>query len=411
MAKNTRTGGRDATTAVIPGAFGLSVGHPGTPPPAGFAWRALSDLARLESGHTPSRGKPEYWDGGVPWIGIRDASGNHGKVLHDTEQHVTQLGLDNSSARLLPAGTVCLSRTASVGFVVTMGQPMATSQDFVNWVCGPELDHRYLHYLLMAEQDTVRRIAYGSVHPTMYYPDAKALHVCVPSLHDQQAVADVLSALDNKIAGNAATLGLLSELADAHFAGALAGASRVVDLGDVAEFHNRRRVPLSSREREVRPGRVPYYGAAGRLDFVDEALFDEPLLLVGEDGTVVRDDGGPVTQYIWGPAWVNNHAHVLTGRGISTELLRIAVRRSSVAHLVTGAVQPKLSMGNLRKLELSLPMSPEQVERRVQSLAGVEQALVEESRRLETTRDELLPVLMSGKVRVKDAEKSVEGVL
>src|SRR5690606_15742999 len=110
-------------------------------------------------------------DGGIPWIGVRDATGNHGMTIDDTLQHTSQLGLDNSSARLLPAGTVCLSRTASVGYVVTMGVPMATSQDFVNWVCGPELDNRYLHYLLMGEQDSIKRVAYGSVHATMYYPD------------------------------------------------------------------------------------------------------------------------------------------------------------------------------------------------------------------------------------------------
>lgn len=200
MGKNTQTGGRDATVAVVPGDFGVSIGNPGTPTPAGFEWRPLSSLARLESGHTPSRKKPEYWDGGtIPWIGIRDATGNHGRTIFDTQQHVTQSGIDNSSARVLPADTVCLSRTASVGYVVTMGAPMATSQDFVNWVCGPELDHRYLHYLLMAEQASVRKFAYGSVHQTLYYPDAKALHVCVPHLEEQQRIASVLVALDDLI--------------------------------------------------------------------------------------------------------------------------------------------------------------------------------------------------------------------
>jgi hypothetical protein len=71
-------------------------------------------LARLETGHTPSRKHPEYWDGEIPWIGIKDATSNHGLRISDTYQHATQLGIDNSSARVLPANTVCLSRTASV---------------------------------------------------------------------------------------------------------------------------------------------------------------------------------------------------------------------------------------------------------------------------------------------------------
>src|SRR5687768_10408381 len=110
-----RTGGREATTGVIAGRFALAVGSPALVPPRGWTWTPLAGVAQLESGHTPSRRCPEYWDGDVPWIGIRDAVENHGRTIHDTYQHVTKLGLANSSARLLPANTVCLSRTASVG--------------------------------------------------------------------------------------------------------------------------------------------------------------------------------------------------------------------------------------------------------------------------------------------------------
>ena len=139
-----RTGGREATTGVIPGRVALSVGCPDLEPPKRWKWTSLSSVAQLESGHTPSRRHPEYWDDGIPWIGIKDATENHGRTLSDTYQHVSALGLENSSARLLPANTVCLSRTASVGFVVVMGRPMATSQDFVNWVCGPNIEAHYL---------------------------------------------------------------------------------------------------------------------------------------------------------------------------------------------------------------------------------------------------------------------------
>jgi len=124
----SRTKGREATQGVIPGRFALSVGMPDLPAPAGWKWTALSDVAQLESGHTPSRKHPEYWNEGVPWIGIKDAVDSHGRVIVDTYQHVSQLGLENSSARLLPVHTVCLSRTASVGYVVVMGRSMATSQ-------------------------------------------------------------------------------------------------------------------------------------------------------------------------------------------------------------------------------------------------------------------------------------------
>ena len=273
---------------------------------------------------------------------------------------------------------------------------------------------RFLLYFYLSPtfQRTIQKhTIHGATVPRIGLATMADWEVSIPRLPQQRAIAEVLGALDDKIAANDVVVRTQSELMDAWFLAGLARGADDVDLGGVAEFHNRRRVPLSSREREARRGDVPYYGAASRMDFVDEALFDGPLLLVGEDGTVVRGDGSPVTQYVWGPSWVNNHAHVLTGRGISTELLRLAVRQSNVSHLITGAVQPKLSMGNLSTLRLVLPSARGDVEERAQALASLERALVEESRRLAATRDELLPLLMSGKIRVKDAEKATEGVL
>lgn len=312
---------------------------------------------------------------------------------------------------MLPAGTVCLSRTASVGYVVQMAVPMCTSQDFVNWVCGAQLDPNYLRYLLMSEQETVRRVAYGTTHQTMYYPDAKALHILIPSVPQQRAVAEVLGALDDKIAANDRVVGAVKALIGRRLAATLRDGSKTVALGEVARFHNSKRVPLSARQREERRGSVPYWGANGVIDYVDEPIFDEPLLLVGEDGSVQDDVGRPVTHYVWGPTWVNNHAHVLTGVGISTELLRYVVDAGNVAHLVTGAVQPKLSMGNLKRLELAIPTDLGSIEPLCKALQSRLVAATQETRQLAEVRNTLLPHLMSGRITVREAEKAVEGVL
>jgi type I restriction enzyme S subunit len=165
---------------------------PSTPAPRGWKWSALSDLARLESGHTPSRNHPEYWGGDVPWISISDARAHDGDRIDDTEEKTNELGLANSSARLLPSNTVCLSRTASVGYVVVMGRPMATSQDFVNWICSEELDYNFLKYLFIAEDEGLLRFASGSVHQTIYFPEVKAFHICHPPLAEQQRIVGVL---------------------------------------------------------------------------------------------------------------------------------------------------------------------------------------------------------------------------
>lgn len=188
----TATGGREATTKHIPPRLALAVGQPKTLPPDGWRWRPLSELARLESGHTPSRRHAEYWGGDIPWISIRDAKAHHGGVIFETIEMTNRSGIENSSARVLPAKTICLSRTASVGYVVKMGNPMATSQDFVNWVCGDELEPDFLKHLLLAEGSNLLRFASGAVHQTIYFPEAKAFYVCTPSRPEQERIVEAL---------------------------------------------------------------------------------------------------------------------------------------------------------------------------------------------------------------------------
>ncbi|MFZ5727332.1 MAG: restriction endonuclease subunit S [Pseudomonadota bacterium] len=185
-------GGREATDKVIPGTAGIAVNDPGTPLPPGWAWVSLLRVAKQETGHTPSRSKPEYWDGGVPWIGIRDAGAHHGRIIETTMQTISEAGLANSSARLLPAGTVCLSRTASVGYVTMMKGSMATSQDFATWTCTEALLPEYLLYALMAEGDDIRRFGMGSTHTTIYFPEIRAFHIALPPVEEQREIVSRL---------------------------------------------------------------------------------------------------------------------------------------------------------------------------------------------------------------------------
>lgn len=156
-------------------------------------FKPLLSLARLESGHTPSRRHPEWWGGNVPWLALPDIRKLHGLIAHDTIEHTNDLGLANSSARMLPTGTVCVSRTASIGFVTMLGKPMATSQDFCNWVCDPDkLDSEFLMYAFMASHDYLRELGSGAVHKTIYMPAIESFHLNAPPLDEQRRIAQQL---------------------------------------------------------------------------------------------------------------------------------------------------------------------------------------------------------------------------
>lgn len=162
------------------------------PAPKDWRWEKLTDLARLESGHTPSRRHPEWWGGKTHWIALPDIRAADGKEILETAETTNEKGLENSAARLLPKGTVVMSRTASVGFVTVMGCPMATSQDFVNWVCGPELDPWFLAWALIASRDFLLSLASGAIHKTIYMPTVEAFRICVPEIDEQRHIVKAL---------------------------------------------------------------------------------------------------------------------------------------------------------------------------------------------------------------------------
>lgn len=413
---DTVTGGRRATTGVIPGRWALSVGNPRTQPPRGFRWVLLSDLARLESGHTPSRRIPAYWNGDIPWIGIRDATANHGRIICKTNESVTKEGIENSSARILPPGTVCLSRTASVGYVVSMGVPMATSQDFINWICGEELRSRYLHYILLSEQESVRRFAVGSVHPTVYYPEAKAFHVCIPGIKEQDAILAILCALDDKIAVNDRIARACHEFAQAHLSRALtADTSRCLsEIGAITMGSS----PPGESYNEDGLG-MPFF--QGTRDFGDRfparrVWCTEPVR-VAERGSVLVSVRAPVGR-------VNiAREQCCIGRGLAA-VKSIQGTPSVLFHQMAAASDvwaPYESEGTvfgaINKSQLASIEIPALDDATATSLEGVLSQLdgrvfsvFQENGVLVELRDTLLPRLMSGEISVREGEKMVAEV-
>ncbi len=151
-------------------------------------------VARLESGHTPSRSAPDYWENcTIPWFTLADIWQVRREglvVVNETSERISELGIANSSARKLPAGTVILSRTASVGFPAIMGCEMATSQDFAAWICSDRLYNRFLYLSLVAMREELGRLTMGSTHKTIYMPDIEQLRCPLPPVSEQQRIVE-----------------------------------------------------------------------------------------------------------------------------------------------------------------------------------------------------------------------------
>lgn len=274
-----------------------------------------------------------------------------------------------------------------------------------------QLDSRYLQLWLVdpsTKQQLLALASAGATRPALTKDHVASLVINVPSMSEQRTVSSVFNVLDDQIEKNQREIQNCFELSVALYRQSLEAGTTFEKVDSIATFRNRQRIPLSSRERALRKGAYPYYGAAGVLDYVDDFLFDGVHVLVGEDGTVLTDDRHPMIQYAWGKFWVSNHAHVLNGISISNELLRCALSEADVSSAVTGAVQPKLSMGNLKAVGLEIPEHREDLEDLLGAIGALERALSTESACLWALRETLLHPLISDELRVRDTSLRVE---
>lgn len=124
---------------------------------------------------------------------------------------------------------------------------------------------------------------------------------------------------------------------------------------------DKKRIPLSSAQREKRQGTFRYYGAQGVIDHVDDYIFDGTYLLIAEDGENLKSKKQNIAQVVDGQFWVNNHAHIVQGNEqCDTRFLCYLINSMDLSGYVTGSAQPKLSQANLNAVTLSLPTLAEQ---------------------------------------------------
>lgn len=178
----------------------------------------------------------------------------------------------------------------------------------------------------------------------------------------------------------------------------------VTTIGRIADNFDSRRVPLSQKQRENMQGTIPYYGATGIMDYINDYIFDGQYVLIAEDGSVMDDSGHPIVQMIWDKTWVNNHAHVLQGHDYySNEILYFILKGIPVVKIMTGSIQKKINQDNLNNC--LIPSIPQKILGQFHSLVNVvfEQIhqLELESKELTKLRDWLLPMLMNGQARVE----------
>ncbi len=162
-----------------------------------------------------------------------------------------------------------------------------------------------------------------------------------------------------------------------------AGAWEVKRIEDVCEILNNRRQPITGADREK--GEYPYYGASGIVDFVNDFIFDERLVLVGEDGA--KWGAFEKTAFIVdGKYWVNNHAHVLKATKIIDVLLENYLVMLDLNAFITGAAPPKLTLGRLKQIPIPVPLESAEQEKIADCLSAMDDLITVQAGKVRTLK-------------------------
>ena len=367
-----------------------------------------------------------FVDSGIP---VLNGSNLTGFALNDNSfRYVTPEKADSLGKANAYRGDIVITHRGTLGQIVFIPENSkhsryVISQSQFRVKCNEKVLPEYLVYYFHTNAGQHKLLSNASQVGVPALARAsttfQTLEIDIPDVTEQRKIVDLLETIREKIELNNAINNNLEQQAKALYKdwffdftpfstdGNLPYGWRLGTVSDIIQLHDSKRIPLSGAERDKMAKIYPYYGATSLMDYVDNYLFDGIYLLLGEDGTVVDSLGFPILQYVYGQFWVNNHAHIITGKeGFSVEELYLFFSLTNIKSIVTGAVQQKVSQQNLKKVPAIIPSKDalSTFDNLIQPIFSQIRNLRDENASLADLRDTLLPKLMSGELDVSDIE-------
>jgi type I restriction enzyme S subunit len=358
-----------------------------------------------------------------PYIRIRDMYQSYPLELNSDFEYITDETYEKIKRYIVNQGDVIVAVVGNtIGLVSLIGESLdgANLTENCNKLVNlKNYNNKFLYYFLTSKQgqDEIRKGIVGSSQPKLPIYNIEKFEIPDVHIDTQIKIVSVLESIDKKIKVNEQINRNLEDQAKLLYKSWFIDFENNGDempsdwhngtVEEIIELHDSIRKPLSGNERDKLEKIYPYYGATSIMDYVDNYLFDGIYLLLGEDGSVMDANGYPILQYVFGKFWVNNHAHVITGKnGFSVEELYLLFGTTNVQNIVTGAVQLKINQQNLKNIEVVIPSKEALMEfdEIIQPMFGQIRNLRLENDRLKVLRDSLLPKLMSGELDVSDID-------
>ena len=264
----------------------------------------LGDLCNIQSGGTPARSERDYWENGqIPWVKISDI---RAKFLNNTEEHITELGLKNSSAKVFPSGTILYTIFATLGETCILNIDAATNQAIAGiQIERNDLIRDYLYYYLLSRKDAVLAMGRGVAQNNINLKMLRDFEISIPPLDEQRRIAAVLDKVSGLIAKRREQLDKLDELVKARFVEMFGYPIKnekgfpTITGQDFFKLSNGKFVPENKRFDNG----VPAYGGNGISWYTDEILYHNDTIVVGRVGF----QSGNV-HLAKGPLWITDNA-------------------------------------------------------------------------------------------------------
>ncbi|RBA36836.1 restriction endonuclease subunit S [Dietzia maris] len=380
----------------------------------------------------------EYVESGIPMLATPNIKSP--AIQYSQANKITQERYDESPEIMLKNGDVLLTKDGStigtVNIVRDLVGPATVNGSIAVLTATGELEGRYLYWFIASSyaQSIFDRLRGGMGVPHLFQRDINRIRMPRPGLSEQRSIVDYLdretARIDALIEEQEHLIEMLHERRHALVSRAVCfGVDEDVELRDsgdpmigIVPLHwtvkavrhwmeslNGQRIPLSGEERADRRGDFDYYGASGVIDKIDDYLFDEPLVLVSEDGANLLMRSTPIAFTAKGRYWVNNHAHVLRPR-ISGNIDFWANRLDAldVTTVVSGSAQPKLTAGALMGLRVSAPDDVAEQSRIAEYLAEetarIDALILEAERFIELSKERrsaLITAAVTGQIDVR----------
>jgi type I restriction enzyme S subunit len=382
----------------------------------GWIETSLGEIAEVIGGGTPSTAISEYWDGDIVWLTPTEITSQDGKIISDSIRKITDVGFKNSGAQMLKKDSVILTSRASVGFVALSGKDLCTNQGFQSLVPKQSVLAKFLMFWIQQNRSEFESRSAGSTFKEISKSNVKSIKLQLPPLPEQKRIVDLISSVDSYIESLQQQLNSAKKSRNAVLHELLtAGGDDWIErkLPEVVEVLDRFRKPVNSTEREERKGTIPYYGANGQTGWIDDFIFDEELVLLGEDAIDFADPNARKAYLIQGPSWVNNHAHVLRANKsiVNSYFLMESLNRVDYSQYVSFGTRSKLTQASMNGIKLLIPPMNIQ-EKFVDLLENFDEVIEATQRSIEDSkvwRSGLLSDLLRGEHEIPTSYDKVMG--